>query len=91
MDLSQALHVCRLGATIRDDGGTMKPGWKVEFVPDDTKDNLAKSKLDRLGIFRYINPKGEDAHQLFFKSEHRASVAWNVVDMPPEEKKEKVK
>lgn len=86
MDLSEALHAARCGATIRDDGGSMKLGWKVKFVPDNTEVNMAKPPPRREGQFIYINPKGEDAHQIFFRTEHRASVAWNVVDQAPKEK-----
>ncbi len=83
MDLSQALHEARLGATIRDDGGTMKLGWSLKFVPNTDKPNMAKPKHMREGKFVYIRPTGEDAHQILFVSHHRASVAWNVVVPAP--------
>jgi hypothetical protein len=83
MDLSEALYAARDGATIRDDSGTMKQGWSVKFVPDSGPDNLAKPAQQQAGKFFYIRPTGEDAHQLFFKTEHRASVAWNIVKPPP--------
>lgn len=83
MDLSEALHACRCGALIRDDAGTMKQKWKVKFVPDDTEKNkafvVAKKPHLQEGKFIYVNPNGEDAHQLFFQTHHRASVGWRTV------------
>jgi hypothetical protein len=92
MDLSEALLAGRKGYTIRDDSGTMKPGWKVKFIPNDTPENMAKKPEQREGIWRYIDPKGEDAHQILFQTHHRVSVAWNVVDTPqPQAKKGRAK
>jgi hypothetical protein len=82
MDLSEALYAARDGATIRDDSGTMKLGWSVKFVPDSGRGNLANPAQKQDGKFFYVRPTGEDAHQLFFKPEHRASVAWNIVKLP---------
>lgn len=89
MDLSEALSAARLGATIRDDGGTMKLGWSIKFVPNADKLNMAKPKHMREGKFIYIRPTGDDAHQMIFKSQHRASVAWNVVVPAPEPERKK--
>ena len=70
MDLNDAIRACRAGAFIRDESGTMKPGWKVKFVP---------SALGLEGTFGYVNPKGEDAHRMVFRDEHRASWQWRTV------------
>jgi hypothetical protein len=77
MDLNDALHSCRCGAFIRDEGGTMKPGWKLKFVPGNTTMSRPKHLQD--GKFVYINPKGEEAHTLVFNDAHRASWQWRTV------------
>jgi hypothetical protein len=69
MDLNEALQSCRRGSLIRDEGGTMKPGWRIKFVKHFGKE----------GKFVYINPKGEDAHRIIFNDAHRASWQWHTV------------
>lgn len=64
MDLSEALDAARAGELVRDDSGTMRPNWVVKF-----KD----------GRFIYVNPRGDDAHPIVFRDEHRASPAWRTV------------
>lgn len=85
MDLNDALHSCRCGAFIRDDGGTMKFGWKLKFVPNPAPSNMAKPAHDRDGTYVYIRPTGEDAHTIKFRDEHRASWQWTTVsaEYPP--------
>lgn len=79
MDLNDALLVCRNGALVRDDGGTMKAGWKVKFVADPKPSNMAKPAHMREGAFTYVNPKGEHAHLIAFRDAHRASWQWRTV------------
>lgn len=89
MDLTDALHSCRCGAFIRDDGGTMKYGWKLKFVPNEEPQNLNRPKHLQLGHYVYVRPTGEDAHTIVFHDGHRASWQWTTVptDYPPPEKR----
>lgn len=89
MDLTAALLVCRSGEFIRDDGGSMKPGWKIKFVADGSPKNAAKPLHEQSGVFLYVNPKNEDAHPIAFRDAHRASCQWRTVD-PDDETKIKV-
>ncbi len=87
MDLNDALHSCRCGAFIREDGGTMKRGWKVKFVPTETEQNMTKPAHLREGQYVYVRPTGEDAHVIHFRPEHRASWQWNTVSADYPERK----
>lgn len=80
MDLSGALYACRCGNLIRDDGGTMKPGWKIKFVADDAPANLKKPPHLQEGRFIYVNPKNENAHRIVFHDAHRASWQWRTIN-----------
>lgn len=73
MDLNGALQACQSGAFIRDEGGTMKPGWKIKYVKNEIGSIYGK------GIYVYVNPKGDDAHRIIFNDAHRASWQWRIV------------
>jgi hypothetical protein len=78
MDLNDALHTCRCGGCIRDDAN-MAADWKIEFVADKSPENNKRPPHQRLGFFRYINPKGEPAHAVKFSDAHKASYQWRTV------------
>lgn len=78
MDLNDALHSCRCGAYIRDDAN-MAPEWKICFVPDPNKKNLALPRGKQAGAFFYINPKSEPAHLVVFRDAMKASYQWRTV------------
>lgn len=77
-DLNAALHSCRCGGYVRDDAN-MAPEWKIQFVPEDTKEARRLPRHKRAGKFQYINPQGEPAHDVRFSDAMKASWQWRVV------------
>lgn len=64
MDLNDALAIAKLGHKVRDDA-SMKAEWMVAW---------------RAGRFVYLNPKGEEAHNVIFRDAMKASFQWRIAD-----------
>jgi hypothetical protein len=80
MKFEDALHSCKCGATIRDESGTMQPGWKIVFVPGSVPGGtVPRNPAKRMGDFFSVNPITGSSYMVRFTEAHRASDKWTTV------------
>lgn len=77
MKFDDAIHSCKCGAYIRDESGTMEPGWKVMFLPH-CQDG-ATLRYKQIGDFFAVNPTTGSDHRITFTVAMRNSDKWTTV------------
>lgn len=80
MKFAEAVHSCKCGGHIRDESGTMQPGWKIMFSPGQRPGGTVPRNPDkRIGDFFVINPITGSNHMIQFTEAMKASDKWTTV------------
>jgi hypothetical protein len=76
-----AIHSCKCGAFIRDESGTMAPGWKIFFVAGKPSGGapIPRNPDKRVGDFFYRNPHTGSNYMVRFTEAHKVSDKWTTV------------
>jgi len=79
MKFEDAIHACKCGGYIRDESGTMQPGWKIMFIPGQRPGGtVPRNPAKREGDFFTINPVTGSSYMVRFTDAHRASDQWRT-------------